>query len=157
VSGAVAQTLPGQIDRLRRQFGRAGRYRRYKKEWKVVTVFIGANNLCQACESGKEEGLPEVADPEQYGLALKLALQDLKDSIGPAFVNLVGIFDVTLVYEQSRGYRYCEFLLDKLPIPICGCATGSESSRKSKMPQNFFLLLSPQVSSLTDPNTMNTN
>ena len=73
-----------------------------------------------------------MADPEEYGVALKLALQDLKNSIGPAFVNLVGIFDVTLVYDQSRGYPYCEMLFDKMPIPICGCATNNETDRKSK-------------------------
>ncbi|KAG0043536.1 hypothetical protein BGZ83_011287 [Gryganskiella cystojenkinii] len=128
VSGAIAQTLPSQINRLRRQFSRGGHYRRYKKEWKLVTVFIGANNLCAACSSSDK--IPEVANPEEYGAALKLALQDLKNSIGPAFVNLVGIFDVTLVYDQSRGYPYCEMLFDKIPIPICGCATNDETDRK---------------------------
>jgi len=146
VSGALAQTLAPQIERLRRQFGWAGSYRRYKKKWKVVTVFIGANNLCQACESGDDT--PEHADSEDYGKALKLALQDLKDSVGPAFVNLVGIFDVTLVYEQSRGYPYCEMLFDKMPIPICSCATNNESDRKSKSNLPFFILKSTAVLNL---------
>ncbi|GJJ70781.1 hypothetical protein EMPS_03131 [Entomortierella parvispora] len=128
VSGSVAQTLGPQIERLRRQFSWVGTYRRYKKKWKMITVFIGANNLCQACESGDD--IPEHADPEEYGKALKLALQDLKASVGPAFVNLVGIFDVTLVYERSRGYPYCEMLFDKMPIPICSCATSGENNRK---------------------------
>ncbi|KAG0327065.1 hypothetical protein BGZ99_008405 [Dissophora globulifera] len=128
VSGAIAQTLPSQVERLRRQFGRAGIYHKYKNEWKLATIFIGANNLCAAC--GPESIVSEIADPEEYGAALKLALQELRDSIGPTFVNLVGIFDVTLVYELSRGYPYCELLFDKLPFPICGCATGDDADRK---------------------------
>ncbi|KAF8940356.1 hypothetical protein BGZ58_006819 [Dissophora ornata] len=128
VSGAIAQTLPSQIERLKRQFSFGGRYHKYKDEWKLATVFIGANNLCAAC--GPDSTVPEIADPEEYGAALKFALQELRDSIGPAFVNLVGIFDVTLVYELSRGHSYCELLFDKLPFPICGCATGNESDRQ---------------------------
>ncbi|KAF9129260.1 hypothetical protein BGW39_004312 [Mortierella sp. 14UC] len=129
VSGAIAQTLPSQIDRLKWQFGLAGSYHKYKDEWKLATVFVGANNLCAACaEDG--ESIPAVADPEDYATALKEALIDLRDSIGLTFVNLVGIFDVSLVYELSRGYPYCEMLFDKNPIPICSCATASEVDRK---------------------------
>ncbi|KAG0280410.1 hypothetical protein BGZ95_010225 [Linnemannia exigua] len=129
VSGAIAQTLPSQIDRLKWQFGLAGSYHRYKDEWKLATVFVGANNLCAACtEDG--DSIPAVADPEDYATALKTALVDLRDSIGRTFVNLVGIFDVSLVYELSRGYPYCEMLFDKNPIPICSCATASEDHRK---------------------------
>ncbi|KAF9958038.1 hypothetical protein BGZ72_000969 [Mortierella alpina] len=127
VSGAIAQTLPSQIERLHWQFGPGGPYHKHKKEWKLATVFIGANNLCAACA---EQTVPEIADPEEYGAALKSALQELKHSIGPAFVNLVGIFDVTLVYDLSRGHPYCEMLFDTLPIPICGCATADENDRK---------------------------
>ncbi|KAF9154648.1 hypothetical protein BG015_000333 [Linnemannia schmuckeri] len=128
VSGAIAQTLPSQIDRLKWQFGLAGPYRKYKKEWKLATVFVGANNLCAACTDG--DNLPAVASPEDYAVALKTALIDLRDSIGPTFVNLVGIFDVSLVYELSRGYPYCEMMFDKMPVPICSCATSKEDNRK---------------------------
>ncbi|KFH64121.1 hypothetical protein MVEG_09946 [Podila verticillata NRRL 6337] len=129
VSGAIAQTISSQIERLRWQFSLVGPYRRYKKEWKLATVFIGANNLCAACADNGVGG-PEIAEPAEYAAALKSALLELRDSIGPVFVNLVGIFDVTLVYELSRGYPYCEMLFDKVPIPICGCATANEEDRK---------------------------
>ncbi|KAF9146543.1 hypothetical protein BGX30_013758 [Mortierella sp. GBA39] len=128
VSGATAQTLPSQIDRLKWQFGLAGPYRKYKDEWKLATLFVGANNLCAACTDG--DNLPAVADPEDYAVALKATLIDLRDSIGPTFVNLVGIFDVSLVYELSRGYPYCEMLFDKMPVPICSCANSKEDNRK---------------------------
>lgn len=137
MSGAIAQTLPSQIDRLKWQFGLAGPYRKYKDEWKLATVFVGANNLCAACTDG--DNLPAVADPEDYAVALKAALIDLRDSIGPTFVNLVGIFDVSLVYELSRGYPYCEMLFDKMPVPICSCASSEEDNRKSKL--SLFLSL----------------
>ncbi|KAG0355401.1 hypothetical protein BG005_005709 [Podila minutissima] len=129
VSGAIAQTLSSQIERLRWQFGLAGKYRKYKKEWKLATVFIGANNLCAAC-ADNGVGSPEIAAPTEYAVALKSALRELRDSVGPVFVNLVGIFDVTLVYELSRGYPYCEMLFDMAPIPICGCATANDEDRK---------------------------
>ncbi|KAF9585996.1 hypothetical protein BGW38_010595 [Lunasporangiospora selenospora] len=128
VSGAVVQSLLSQVGKLKWQFSFAGPYHRYKKEWKIATVFIGANNLCAACGSG--EDIPPTADPKTYGSLLKQALRDLKAAAGPTFVNLVGIFDVSLVYDLSRGYPYCEFLFDKNPIPICGCATGDEKDRK---------------------------
>ncbi|KAF9998624.1 hypothetical protein BGZ80_010513 [Entomortierella chlamydospora] len=128
VSGAIVQSLPSQVERLKRLFGFGGSYHKYKNEWKMATVFIGANNICAAC--GQGETIPEIADPEEYGAALKSTLLKLKESIGPAFVNLVGIFDVSLVYDLSRGYDYCEMLFDKMPLPICGCATGNEADRQ---------------------------
>lgn len=136
MSGATAQTLPSQIDRLKWQFGLGGPYRKYKDEWKLATVFVGANNLCAACTDG--DNLPAEADPEEYAAALKATLIDLRESIGPTFVNLVGIFDVSLVFELSRGYPYCEMLFDKMPVPICSCATSNEDNRKS----NLYLFLS---------------
>jgi len=116
-----------------------GPYRKYKKEWKLATVFIGANNLCAACADNGVGG-PEIAEPAEYAAALRSALRELRDSIGPVFVNLVGIFDVTLVYELSRGYPYCEMLFDMVPIPICGCATANEEDRKSKSYLHAHLL-----------------
>ncbi|KAF9956061.1 hypothetical protein BGZ65_003004 [Modicella reniformis] len=126
VSGAIVQMLPWQVERLRLLFGRFGPYRKYKNEWKLATILIGANNLCDACGLGG--AFPALSDPEKYGAALKSALRRLKGSIGPTFVNLVGIFDVTLVYDLSRGHPYCEMLLGTLPI--CSCATGSEANRQ---------------------------
>ncbi|KAF9436710.1 hypothetical protein BGZ76_003198, partial [Entomortierella beljakovae] len=128
VSGAIAQSLPSQIARLKRLFRFGGTYHRYKKEWKVTTLFIGANNICAAC--GQGDSIPKVADPDEYGAVLRSALRELRDAIGPTFVNLVGIFDVSLVYDLSRGYPYCELLFDKIPFPICGCATGNEADRQ---------------------------
>ncbi|KAF9427342.1 hypothetical protein BGZ94_005089 [Podila epigama] len=95
----------------------------------LATVFIGANNLCAACGDNDVTG-QDIAAPEEYASALKGALQDLRDSVGRVFVNLVGIFDVTLVYDLSRGYPYCEMLFDQAPIPICGCATSNPEDRK---------------------------
>ncbi|KAF9975400.1 hypothetical protein BGZ73_000964 [Actinomortierella ambigua] len=135
VSGAIVQTLPEQVDHLRRQFSWRGKYRAYRHSWKVVTLFVGANNLCAACNDPAVNkqiyGDSNIADPENYREALRKILKDLKPALGgKAFVNLVGIFDVTLVYDQSRGYPYCEMLLDLMPIPICGCASKDDEHRK---------------------------
>ncbi|KAF9164096.1 hypothetical protein DFQ27_001741 [Actinomortierella ambigua] len=134
VSGAIVQSLPEQVDQLRRQFSWRGAYYRYRKSWKLVTLFIGSNNLCAACNDATLNkqiyGDPAIADPENYRDALLKTLRDLKSAVGgKAFVNLVGVFDVTLVYDQSRGFPYCEMLLDLMPIPICGCASSNDEAR----------------------------
>ncbi|KAG0245212.1 hypothetical protein BGW41_002681 [Actinomortierella wolfii] len=135
VSGAIVQHLPAQVDRLRSQFSRGGAYHHYRNSWKLVTLFIGANNLCAACNDDNVNkqfyGDTEVAHPSVFREALLATLRDLKPAVGgKAFVNLVGVFDVTLVYDQSRGYPYCEMLLDVVPIPICSCASGNDEHRK---------------------------
>jgi lysophospholipase L1-like esterase len=47
VSGARVEDLPSQVERLNELL--QNEYKHVQDEWKLLTLFIGANNLCNAC------------------------------------------------------------------------------------------------------------
>ncbi|RUS19814.1 hypothetical protein BC937DRAFT_86854 [Endogone sp. FLAS-F59071] len=134
ISGALIQTIPYEASRLAQILRYDRQYRSIRNEWKLVTLLIGANNLCSAClrESDKQRGgisMEDPADPDAFERDLRKTLEVLRNDVGKVFVNLVELFHVTLIYDASRGDAYCEFLFDKSHIYICPCARGDPWQR----------------------------
>ncbi len=69
----------------------------FEKDWKLVTLFIGGNDLCDYCydEAGKSV--------ENYKKHIQSALDILHAQLPRTFVNLVSIFDITPVASMSDG------------------------------------------------------
>ncbi len=61
VSGTKANDIPIQADRLIRKM-RSLRGVDFKNDWKMITLFIGGNDLCQFCNSQD----PNKYSPESY-------------------------------------------------------------------------------------------
>jgi hypothetical protein len=124
-------------------------YKDVKDEWKLVTLFIGANNVCVLCEPPITR-LPGLADADIFEKNVRRALERIQTEVGKSFVNLVALFNVrqapkityilvpdinainkvSSVYEASRGDPYCEFVLDPSHMVICSCIQGDERQRK---------------------------
>lgn len=139
VSGAVVQGLMGQIDRLLELLNTT--YRHVKEEWKLLTLFIGANNLC-SCHSENSR----VAVYERY---LREAVLRLRAEVPYTFVNIHTIFNsacggtrarggrafrhalharsVSNVWDDAQGKLYC-----KKAVPLfheCGCLNANATDR----------------------------
>jgi len=82
----------------------------------MVTIFIGANNLCDVCDD------PQKHSPANYAAAIEQALDNLKAQMPRVFVNLVPVVDVTRLGELSTGF--CSFLH---PFE-CGCAVDKKKT-----------------------------
>jgi phospholipase B1 len=67
------------------------------EDWKVLTVWIGSNNLCAVC---KNESLNNAAD---YTKNLITALDIIQKNVPRVFVNLVANLDITKLYEFTTG------------------------------------------------------
>jgi len=74
----------------------------FYNDWKLLTIFIGANNLCSACE-GRDS-----STPKYFGDHLRQVLTDIEAKIPRVFVNLVTIFNISGVYYAGKDYWYCE-------------------------------------------------
>jgi lysophospholipase L1-like esterase len=61
----------------------------FKNSWKLITFFIGGNDLCKSC---KEE---DKYTANNYIDNLKKTLDYLKESLPRAFINLVLTLDVS--------------------------------------------------------------
>lgn len=129
VSGAKTQELNGEISRLVRLLN-TERYKDVKDDWKLITLFIGANNVCVLCEPPMTT-LPGLADADIFEDNVRNVLERIRTDVGKSFVNLVALFNVSSVYEASRGDPYCEFVLDPSHMVICSCVQGDEKQRRA--------------------------
>jgi hypothetical protein len=68
-------------------------YKQVKDEWKVITLFIGANNVCVLCTPPVTR-LPDLSDAEVFENDIRLVLERLRTEVGKSFINLVGLFNV---------------------------------------------------------------
>ncbi|KAG7211820.1 hypothetical protein KM043_011050 [Ampulex compressa] len=69
-----------------------------EKQWKLVTIFFGANDICSAqCFN------PEYFSPMRHALHLRKALDFLKITLPRTLVNLVPVIDVTVSIRVNRS------------------------------------------------------
>ncbi|XP_017773382.1 PREDICTED: phospholipase B1, membrane-associated-like [Nicrophorus vespilloides] len=70
----------------------------FKNDWKMVTVFFGANDLCSAQCFDREQ-----ASPPQHARKLMLALDYFRDNLPRTFVNLIPVIDATVSVRVKRS------------------------------------------------------
>ncbi|KAG7539647.1 hypothetical protein FFLO_03446 [Filobasidium floriforme] len=106
-------------------------------EWKLMTLSIGANDVCDYCLAGNSTvGGP--GSPEEFADNVKKAIVAARDNIREVHVVVVGLFQVSSIYNLSRQQPPCTPL--RLPpifptLPIeCQCAWApgplGDASRK---------------------------
>jgi len=83
------------------------------EDWKLVTLFVGGNDLCAVCRRDKNS-------IENYYKNFDLAVQILHDNLTRTIVNLVPMFDITPVANFSTGIA-CDYL----QWTFCSCARNS--------------------------------
>jgi len=71
-------------------------------DWKVLTIMIGANDLCASCTFN----LPYLS-PDDYQNNLMATLERVRTSLPRTFVNLVGGFNVSQAYDLSLQTSRC--------------------------------------------------
>ncbi|XP_077989754.1 phospholipase B1, membrane-associated-like [Glandiceps talaboti] len=108
VGGARARHMLGQTEDL---IDRMKTYDSidYENDWKVVTLFIGGNDLCAYCRD------PEGSTVQAYTEEIKKALDLMHAEMPRTFVNLV---QVLLVTEVNKLTGYCDFI----HLLVCPCA-----------------------------------
>ncbi|CAO3651060.1 unnamed protein product [Cunninghamella blakesleeana] len=128
VSGAKVQELDQQVDRLLHHLKYHYHSTNVKNQWKLITLFIGANNICVLCTPPITR-LPGLADVEIFDQHIRDTLENLRSQVGKSIVNLVALFNISSVYEASRGNPYCEMVLDPNHMVICSCLQESAEQR----------------------------
>ncbi|CAF4476104.1 unnamed protein product, partial [Didymodactylos carnosus] len=84
----------------------------FENDWKVVTFFVGGNDLCDFCEDINKHS------PEQYMDYVRETLDVLHATLPKTFVNLVPVLDVRGVKDLNSGGPVCQLLHKK----TCPCA-----------------------------------
>ncbi|PIK37686.1 putative phospholipase B1, membrane-associated-like [Apostichopus japonicus] len=95
----------------------------YEADWKLVTAFIGGNDLCQYCYNFHKYSA------EQYVENIKQALDILHKEMPRTIVNVMGILRVTDVDHLSS------LKCDAIHILACGCATFQQGDKYAELLQ----------------------
>ena len=75
-----------------------------REDWKLATLLIGANDLCDVCGESDSE---RQSLAEGYESSLRRTLETLRVGIPRLLVNLVAIFDVSEVYRVGERDPHC--------------------------------------------------
>eukprot|EP00002_Diphylleia_rotans_P024870 TRINITY_DN490_c0_g2_i1.p1 TRINITY_DN490_c0_g2~~TRINITY_DN490_c0_g2_i1.p1 ORF type:complete len:434 (-),score=83.84 TRINITY_DN490_c0_g2_i1:97-1398(-) len=118
VSGAVSQDTPGQATELVNKLRDSRNGVDFNNDWKVITYFIGANNLCRYCRDTNRDSAANFASNVRKAL-------DTLAQIPRTIVNLVGVVDVTkLKVIEGPGYTGC----DAVHQTVCSCGTSNDAA-----------------------------
>jgi len=83
-----------------------------QNDWKIITFFIGANDLCIFCEDLNKHS------PDNFVSYISETLDFLYENFPRTFVNLVLVLDVRFVKQLNDGGAVCSLLHSR----SCPCA-----------------------------------
>jgi len=96
VSGSINSDMLGQAQWLVAQL-KANSKINLKEDWKVLTIWIGSNNICQVCNDAANN------NALNYEKNIFLALEHLYANVPRLFVNLLSNLDITQLYDFNSG------------------------------------------------------
>ncbi|XP_008564631.1 PREDICTED: phospholipase B1, membrane-associated [Galeopterus variegatus] len=116
VEGARAKDMPVQAQNLVTLMKNSPKIN-LQKDWKLVTLFIGGNDLCHYCEN-------RVTYPaREYIKHIEKALDILYEKLPRVFVNVVEVMDMAVLHQGQRGN--CVVLATQSE---CSCLKHSQNS-----------------------------
>jgi len=120
VTGALFQELMSQAQTLRSLLLANSSYN-FANSWKLITLLIGPNNLCDVCEDYTFN------NAVAYRANVEAVLDWIGLNIPKVFINLVPSLDVTLLYPLSEG------LCGLLHGFECACAVSSDPAVRANV------------------------
>ncbi|KAL7751504.1 hypothetical protein RI367_002966 [Sorochytrium milnesiophthora] len=126
VSGSIVQDLPRQTHELLKLLTRRAYKPRREYSWKLVNLFVGANNVCRICQAEPGEG---VAAPSAFEAGLRDTLSILQDGTDRVLVNLIGLFNISTVYDVAMENSYCTAIFER--FGLCPCISHSPEIRQA--------------------------
>jgi len=126
VSGDKSEHMLGQAQVLAQRM-LADHHVDYANDWKLITIFIGGNDLCASCK----DIFQLKYTVEKYKQDLQAALDYLHANVPRAFVNMVEILDIEMVHGLKSG-----FFCNVLHVFMCQCVAyplSSKSLEKARM------------------------
>ncbi|XP_064623926.1 phospholipase B1, membrane-associated-like [Lineus longissimus] len=118
-AGATADNIPIQarmlVDRMKVEKGVD-----FENDWKVITLFIGGNDIC-ACDLSAH-------NPDSYKAKIMEGLDILHAEVPRAFINLVEVLDVSILADLNGGLVCAALHIYECP---CGAFPITDARRKN--------------------------
>jgi hypothetical protein len=147
LNGAQSQAkigdVPAQVtylhDQLRTTYNKTVDF---ENDWKMLTVFIGANNLCGACKGRN------YSDPDYYEATMDAIFTQVNNTIPRTFVNVVLIFNISQVHDIAYQSEYCRFMWKDIVKTECMCLQGDATLQDRTTMDLFALEYNKRILSL---------
>ncbi|XP_038128874.1 phospholipase B1, membrane-associated isoform X2 [Cyprinodon tularosa] len=124
ISGAKAGGIPGQVRSLVDAMKNSATVD-FQNDWKLVTLFIGGNDLCQYCNDRA------ALSHTNYGNYLRTSLDILYNEVPRTIVNVVEILEVSDLRKINKDSIGCS-LVQKQVCP-CFLLPGEDSPELAEM------------------------
>ncbi|XP_061609687.1 phospholipase B1, membrane-associated-like isoform X1 [Phyllopteryx taeniolatus] len=102
-AGAKTSDIPNQIQALIKAM-REHKEVNFDKDWKLLTIFVGGNDLCHYCNDQNN------LSPSNYSRNLMLALDKLYHEVPRLLVNLVEIMQIDTLKQVKKNTLGCSLL-----------------------------------------------
>lgn len=96
----------------------------YANDWKLLTLYIGSNDMCAGCDNHTAW---QPVSYEQYKQYFHQMLFGLKASVPRLFVNVVQLLRVSDVYNITLHSEYCRSMHESIFKFECSCAFANSS------------------------------
>ncbi|KAI8093289.1 uncharacterized protein BX664DRAFT_261746 [Halteromyces radiatus] len=102
-SGARSLNLNHELDYLLQQLDKAYKNNQaHSSDWKLMTIFIGSNDICHAC-------VVNSSLPAPYTINVQQAIERIRLTIPNVLVQLVGMIRVDEIFTATQAYpSYCQ-------------------------------------------------
>uniref|UniRef100_A0A8D2IRR7 Phospholipase B1, membrane-associated n=1 Tax=Varanus komodoensis TaxID=61221 RepID=A0A8D2IRR7_VARKO len=142
VAGARARDVPSQARRLI-DLMKTDSNINFQEDWKLVTLFIGGNDLCSFCKD------PVHYSPENFTSNIQTALDLLHKEVPRAFVNLVTILNITSLRKLYQEKKVtCPRLIMR---SLCSCVLNpDDNSAEIEMLESFNRMYQEQTHHLVE-------
>lgn len=138
--GKVASDMPNQAIRLVDKL-KADPKVDFQKDWKVITMFVGGNDVCDYCKDKSK------FSPSNYIKHIREALDYLHANVPRAFVNVAEVLDVALVRELKQTSFTCGALLGGM---LCRCAANPQNDAEFEEIRQLISDYQRELRSLVD-------
>eukprot|EP01112_Ceratiomyxa_fruticulosa_P019754 TRINITY_DN6540_c0_g1_i1.p1 TRINITY_DN6540_c0_g1~~TRINITY_DN6540_c0_g1_i1.p1 ORF type:complete len:402 (-),score=75.01 TRINITY_DN6540_c0_g1_i1:80-1285(-) len=116
-NGGIIQSIPAQANWLLSALKNNSNIN-FNEDWKLITIWIGSNNLCDVCSDYTYNG------PENFEIELRKTLLFIFNNIPRVVVNLLPNLDLTDLRKFSSGG--CSLVHSF----ACPCATSSNAANR---------------------------
>uniref|UniRef100_A0A914WBS5 Phospholipase B1, membrane-associated n=1 Tax=Plectus sambesii TaxID=2011161 RepID=A0A914WBS5_9BILA len=130
--GAKSKDLPREAQELVRKIVTHRRINALT-DWKLITIFIGANDICFMCQESKKKSL----SIQNYEKNLRQAIQILHAGLTRVIVNIVGMFQMQILRiihnKEHKCKGYHEMICDCAVVKSFDMGAACRSYQKAEM------------------------
>lgn len=137
---AISGALSNQVLKMWNQLFQEWNTHNCQDDWKLLTVMIGANDICQYCLTGYNNTI------QTYIFNLDQLFNNIIQDVENTFVNVVSTFNVGLTADwQNKECEFIHQLINECPCILGRDKKGNYKEIVKKLYQDINSLLYPLV------------